>query len=57
MRTFLLTHPRWEMVFQPKHAADLHLIEPGKLLRSLALQGRRFENWEEVAQAVEDATA
>ncbi len=55
---FLLAHPRWEMVFQPKHAAYLNLIEPWwKVLRSLALKGRRFESWEEVAQAVERATA
>lgn len=55
---FLLTHPRWEMVFQPKYAAYLNLIEPcWKMLRSLALKGRRFESWEEIAQAVERATA
>jgi hypothetical protein len=34
---FLLAHPRWEMVFQPKYTADLNLIEPWwKILRSLA---------------------
>ena len=34
---FLLAHPRWEMVFQPKYAAYLNLIEPWwKILRSLA---------------------
>jgi transposase len=55
---FMLTHPRWEMVFQPKYAAYLNLIEPWwKILRSLALKGRRFENWEEIAQAVARATA
>jgi transposase len=55
---FLLTHPRWEMVFQPKHAAYLNLIEPWwKVLRSLALKGRRFASWDEIAQAVERATA
>ena len=33
---FLLAHPRWEMVFQPKYAAYLNLIEPWwKILRSL----------------------
>ena len=38
---FLLAHPRWEMVFQPKYAAYLNLIEPWwKVLRSLALAGR-----------------
>ncbi len=39
-------------------ATDLNLIEPWwKILRSLALKGRRFETWEELAQAVRDATA
>ena len=55
---FSLTHPRWEFVFQPKYAAYLNLIEPWwKVLRSLALKGRRFETWHEVCQAVEAATA
>jgi len=55
---FSLAHPRWEFVFQPKAAAYLNLIEPWwKILRSLALKGRRFETWEEVVQAVKDATA
>ena len=40
---FSLLHPRWEFVFQPKYAAYLNLIEPWwKVLRSLALKGRRF---------------
>ena len=43
---FSLLHPRWEFVFQPKYAAYLNLIEPWwKVLRSLALKGRRFESW------------
>ena len=55
---FLLAHPRWEFVFQPKYAAYLNLIEPWwKILRSLALKGRRFESWAEVCQAVAAATA
>jgi hypothetical protein len=55
---FSLAHPRWEFVFQPKSAAYLNLIEPWwKVLRSLALKGRRFETWEEVCHAVEAATA
>jgi hypothetical protein len=54
---FSLAHPRWEFVFTPKSAAYLNLIEPWwKILRSLALKGRRFETWAEVAQAVRDAT-
>jgi transposase len=55
---FMLAHPRWAMVFQPKYAAYRNLIEPWwKVLRSLALKGRRFETWEEIAQAVARATA
>jgi hypothetical protein len=55
---FSLLHPRWEFVFQPKYAAYLNLIEPWwKVLRSLALKGRRFEAWAEIEQAVERATA
>ena len=55
---FNLAHPRWEFVFQPKYAAYLNLIEPWwKILRSLALKGRRFETWAEVCQAVTEATA
>jgi hypothetical protein len=55
---FLVHHPRWEFVYQPKYAAYLNLIEPWwKLLRRLSLKGRRFETWEEVVAAVEAATA
>src|SRR6266540_129964 len=55
---FSLAHPRWEFVFQPTYAAYLNLIEPWwKVLRSLALKGRRFETWDAVCQAVRDATA
>jgi transposase len=55
---FSLAQPRWEFVFQPKYAAYLNLIEPWwKILRSLALKGRRFETWDEVCQAIEQATA
>jgi len=54
---FSLAHPRWEFVFTPKYAAYLNLIEPWwKVLRSLALKGRRFETWDEVITAVEKAT-
>jgi DDE superfamily endonuclease len=54
---FTLAHPRWEFVFQPKYAAYLNLIEPWwKVLRSLALKGRRFDAWAEIEQAVERAT-
>ena len=55
---FMLAHPRREMVFQPKYAAYLNLIEPWwKVLRALALAGRRFETWDEVCVAVDRATA
>jgi hypothetical protein len=58
VRLFSLLHPRWEFVFQPKYVAYLNLIEPWwKVLRSLALKGRRFETWAEIEQAVERATA
>jgi transposase len=54
---FALAHPRWEFVFQPKYAASLNLIEPWcKILRSLALKGKRFETWEHLCAAVEAAT-
>jgi hypothetical protein len=63
-----LAHPRWEFVFQPKYAAYLNLIEPWwKILRSLALKGKRFETcsrrvrdvfetWERICAAVAAAT-
>jgi hypothetical protein len=55
---FSLAYPRWEFIFQPTYAAYLNLIEPWwKVLRSLALKGRRFENWAEICQAVDRATA
>jgi hypothetical protein len=55
---FSLAHPRWEFVFQPTYAGYLNLIEPWwKVLRSLALKGRRFASWEEVCHAVAAATA
>ena len=54
---FSLGHPRWEFVFQPTYAAYLNLIEPWwKVLKSLALKGRRFRTWEEVCDAVAAAT-
>jgi transposase len=54
---FSLAHPRWEFVFQPVYAAYLNLIEPWwKVLRSLALKGRRFETWEDMTTAIAAAT-
>jgi hypothetical protein len=55
---FLLAHPRWEFVLQPKYTAYLNLIEPWcKVPRSLALKGRRFDAWTEIEETVERATA
>ena len=55
---FGLRHPRWACVFQPKYAAYLNLIEPWwKVLRALALKGRRFEAWAALEEAVKRATA
>jgi transposase len=55
---FVLAHRRWEMVFQPKYAAYLNLIEPWwKILRSLALAGRRLESWDEIVDAIHRSTA
>jgi transposase len=55
---FMLTHERWEFVYQPTYAAYLNLIEPWwKVLRSLALKGRRFDTWKQIEEAVENATA
>ena len=54
---FCLAYPRWEFLFQPTYAPYLNLIEPWwKVLRSLALKGRRFESWEEICAAVRAAT-
>ena len=55
---FAQAHPRLQFVFQPRYAAYLNLIEPWwKILRSLALKGRRFETWDELCQAIREATA
>lgn len=54
---FMLAHPRWEFIFIPTGAAYLNLIEPWwKTLRSLALAGSEFTTWEQVCQAIEEAT-
>jgi hypothetical protein len=54
---FMPAHPRREMVFQPKYAAHLNLIEPWwRVLRSLALAGRRLETRDEVTEAIARAT-
>ena len=52
-----LAHPRWEFVFQPTYAAYLNLIEPWwKVLRSLALKGRRFATRADMDDAIAAAT-
>ena len=54
---FMQAHPRWEFVFMPRYAGYLNLIEPWwRTLRSLALQGRRFENFDQVRLAIDQAT-
>ncbi len=51
-------YPRWGFVFRPVAAAYPNLVGPRwQVLRSLALKGRRFETWGQVAAAVEKATA
>lgn len=57
-RLWTLAHPRVRFLFQPTYSPWLNLIEPWwKHLRSLALLGRRFENIDEVAVAIAEATA
>lgn len=55
---FSLSNPRWEFVFQPVYAPYLNLIEPWwKTLRSIALKGRRFDTWQQVWEAIDQATS
>jgi transposase len=52
----LTAWPEIQILFQPKYAPWLNLIEPWwKQLRSLALKGRRFETPEQVRLALEEA--
>ena len=56
--TALLAWPEVELLFLPTSACWLNLIEPWwKQLRSLALKGRRFEDVDEIIEAVIQATA
>lgn len=49
----LAAWPEIQVQFIPKYACWLNLIEPWwKQLRSLALKGRRFENLDELSQAL-----
>jgi transposase len=52
----LAAWPEMQLQFIPKYACWLNLIEPWwKQLRSLALKGRRFENLDQLTQALNDA--
>jgi transposase len=57
-QTALIAWPEVQLLFIPTYACWLNLIEPWwKQLRSLALKGRRFEDVDEVIEAVVLATA
>jgi len=57
-RIALATWPEIQILFLPKYACWLNLIEPWwKQLKSLALKGRRFENQTELETALWDALA
>jgi transposase len=54
---FILAHPRWEFFFLPTRTPYLNLIEPWwKVLRSIALKGHRFANWNELCDYVRAGT-
>jgi hypothetical protein len=58
MMLFSTAHPHWHFIFQPTYAAYLNLIEPWwKVLRSLALKGKRFETWQAVSAAIDAASS
>ena len=58
VRLWAVTHERVRFLFQPTYAPWLNLIEPWwKTLRSLALNGRRFESATEVETAIHAGTA
>ena len=53
VRLALTAWPNIQVMFLPKYACWLNLIEPWwKQLRSLALKGQRFENLDELALAL-----
>jgi transposase len=57
-QTALIAWPEVQLLFIPRYACWLNLIEPWwKQLRSLALKGRRFERLDEVIEAILQATA
>lgn len=58
VRLALAAWPEIQVQFIPKYACWLNLIEPWwKQLRSLALQGRRFETLDELSLALYEALA
>jgi transposase len=58
VRTALLAWPEIQILYLPTYACWLNLIEPWwKQLRSLALKGRRFENVDELSDALIAALA
>lgn len=53
VKTALLAWPEIQILYLPKYACWLNLIEPWwKQLRSLALKGKRFENTDELSTAL-----
>ncbi len=57
IQLWTLANPRVRFLFQPTYAPWLNLIEPWwKTLRSLALNGRRFDTIQEIGRAVGCAT-
>ena len=57
VRLWALAHERVRFLFQPTYAPWLNLIEPWwKTLRSLALNGRRFEGAKELTEAIDQGT-
>ena len=58
VRLWALAHERVRFLFQPTYAPWLNLIEPWwKTLRSLALNGRRFEGATDLVEAIVQGTA
>jgi transposase len=52
----LAAWPELQILFLPKYACWLNLIEPWwKQLRSLALNGRRFETTDELVESLQEA--
>jgi hypothetical protein len=52
-----LAHPCVRFLFQPTYAPWLNLIEPWrKTLRSLALNGRRFDTLDHMVCTIQQAT-